>query len=113
MNEKREVNYIEKADSSQAQQPCRTAWPVCGGKLIEIRVKLQYSCCHTICETCCEGGRGKRNLADCGLFKQSFHVFHEFADGRIRTFESPPRIDCHMLDPIRDRLGLNTAHSIQ
>ncbi len=32
--------------------------PVCGGQLIEIRAKLQCSQCHTICETCCEGGRG-------------------------------------------------------
>ncbi len=32
--------------------------PVCGGVLIEIRAKLQCSQCHTICETCCEGGRG-------------------------------------------------------
>ncbi|MDA8745525.1 hypothetical protein N9N28_12905 [Rubripirellula amarantea] len=32
---------------------------VCGGRtLIEIRGKLQCSRCHTICETCCEGGRG-------------------------------------------------------
>ena len=28
------------------------------GELIEIRAKLQCSRCHTICETCCEGGRG-------------------------------------------------------
>ena len=34
--------------------PC----PVCDGELIEIRAKLQCSRCHTICETCCEGGRG-------------------------------------------------------
>lgn len=33
--------------------------PVCRGKtLIEIRGKLQCERCHTICETCCEGGRG-------------------------------------------------------
>jgi hypothetical protein len=31
--------------------------PVCRGQLIEIRGKLQCSQCHTICETCCEGGR--------------------------------------------------------
>ncbi len=37
---------------------CRPACPVCGGRLIEIRGKLQCSQCHTICETCCEGGRG-------------------------------------------------------
>jgi hypothetical protein len=34
------------------------ACPVCGGKLIEIRGKLQCSQCHTISETCCEGGPG-------------------------------------------------------
>ncbi len=32
--------------------------PVCrGNTLIEIRGKLQCERCHTICETCCEGGR--------------------------------------------------------
>jgi len=36
----------------------RPACPVCQGHLIEIRGKLQCSRCHTICETCCEGGRG-------------------------------------------------------
>lgn len=36
----------------------RCACPVCGGRLIEIRHKLQCERCHTICETCCEGGRG-------------------------------------------------------
>ena len=36
----------------------RAACPVCQGQLIEIRGKLQCSQCHTICETCCEGGRG-------------------------------------------------------
>ncbi len=44
---------------AQANQPVRRpACPVCGGTLIEIRQKLQCSQCHTICETCCEGGRG-------------------------------------------------------
>jgi hypothetical protein len=37
---------------------CRLACPVCGGALMEIRQKLQCAECHTICETCCEGGRG-------------------------------------------------------
>lgn len=41
-----------------AEPECRAACPVCGGTLIEIRMKLQCSRCHTICETCCEGGRG-------------------------------------------------------
>ncbi|WP_081613919.1 hypothetical protein [Rhodopirellula sallentina] len=34
------------------------ACPVCGGRLIDIRGKLQCTACHRICETCCEGGRG-------------------------------------------------------
>ncbi len=34
------------------------ACPVCGGHLIEIRQKWQCERCRTICETCCEGGRG-------------------------------------------------------
>jgi hypothetical protein len=38
--------------------PTRPACPACGGGLIEIRGKLQCAVCHTICETCCEGGRG-------------------------------------------------------
>ena len=32
--------------------------PVCGGQLVDIRHKLVCSQCHSICETCCEGGRG-------------------------------------------------------
>lgn len=39
-------------------QTQRAACPVCGGPLVEIRMKLQCAQCHTICETCCEGGRG-------------------------------------------------------
>jgi dihydrodipicolinate synthase/N-acetylneuraminate lyase len=35
--------------------PRRAACPVCGGKLVDIRGKLQCSQCHAICETCCEG----------------------------------------------------------
>jgi hypothetical protein len=31
---------------------------ICGGRLIEIRAKLVCERCHTIWETCCEGGRG-------------------------------------------------------
>ncbi len=34
----------------------RAGCPACGGRLIEIRGKLQCSQCHQICETCCEGG---------------------------------------------------------
>gem|GEM_PF-3213467 len=43
------------------QQPAHAlspACPACGGPLMEIRHKLQCVQCHTICETCCEGGRG-------------------------------------------------------
>jgi hypothetical protein len=37
---------------------CRSACPVCGGVLAEIRHKLHCTRCHAIVETCCEGGRG-------------------------------------------------------
>lgn len=40
------------------EQSGRRACPVCGGPLVEIRQKLQCSRCHSIVETCCEGGRG-------------------------------------------------------
>ncbi|MGE5195613.1 MAG: hypothetical protein ACM3U2_24230 [Deltaproteobacteria bacterium] len=42
----------------EAPNACRPACPVCGGPLFEIRAKRQCAQCHTICETCCEGGRG-------------------------------------------------------
>lgn len=35
----------------------RAACPVCGGTVTEIRAKLVCTNCHTICETCCDGGR--------------------------------------------------------
>jgi hypothetical protein len=43
-----------------ARQPetQRAACPVCGGPLVEIKQKLVCTVCRTICETCCEGGRG-------------------------------------------------------
>lgn len=50
MNQEHETNPQHKT--------CRPACPVCGGHLIEIRAKLQCERCHTICETCCEGGPG-------------------------------------------------------
>ncbi|MBM4005208.1 MAG: hypothetical protein FJ295_18280 [Planctomycetes bacterium] len=34
-----------------------TACPACGGSLREIRAKFVCERCHTICESCCEGGR--------------------------------------------------------
>lgn len=44
--------------SREAEPKAPAACPACGGRLIEIRAKLQCSRCRTICETCCEGGRG-------------------------------------------------------
>lgn len=49
---------MQKEEDKNDQLACQAACPVCGGQLIEIRAKLQCSRCHTICETCCEGGRG-------------------------------------------------------
>ena len=50
----------EAQRAAGSNQTCQTkpACPVCGGGLVEIRHKLQCSVCHSICETCCEGGRG-------------------------------------------------------
>ena len=48
----------EKEGERTETEPLRPSCPVCGGRLIEIRAKLQCSQCRTICETCCEGGRG-------------------------------------------------------
>ncbi|MEM6472587.1 MAG: transposase [Planctomycetota bacterium] len=46
---------IETSNGADGHRVC----PVCRGRtLIEIRGKLQCSRCRTICETCCEGGRG-------------------------------------------------------
>jgi hypothetical protein len=49
--------------SHQSSEHCDTngaapACPVCGAPLMEIKHKLQCTRCRTICETCCEGGRG-------------------------------------------------------
>ena len=44
--------------STRDSGPSRPACPACGGRLVEIRMKLQCSVCRTICETCCEGGPG-------------------------------------------------------
>ncbi|HEY2413207.1 MAG TPA: hypothetical protein VGI40_13235 [Pirellulaceae bacterium] len=37
---------------------CAAICQICGSRLIEIRAKLVCERCHTIWETCCEGGRG-------------------------------------------------------
>lgn len=49
---------LARRDAKNSSAICRPACPACHGRLIEIRGKLQCSICHTICETCCEGGRG-------------------------------------------------------
>jgi hypothetical protein len=49
---------MKKEADKNDHQSCCPVCPVCDGELIEIRAKLQCSRCHTICETCCEGGRG-------------------------------------------------------
>ena len=43
-------------DGDEVRSSPQPACPVCGGHLVEIRGKLVCSRCHTICETCCEGG---------------------------------------------------------
>ena len=49
----------EDQDFAPAELPPTTrACPVCGGRFVEVRAKLQCTRCRTICETCCEGGRG-------------------------------------------------------
>ncbi|HEU5116438.1 MAG TPA: hypothetical protein VFT74_07155 [Isosphaeraceae bacterium] len=45
-------------DRPSDSRPPKPSCPACGGRLIEVRAKLVCSRCHTICETCCEGGRG-------------------------------------------------------
>ena len=49
---------MHKDEDRNDQEARCSACPVCGGELIELRAKLQCARCHTICETCCEGGRG-------------------------------------------------------
>lgn len=47
-----------KKREPETSKPPQPVCPACGGELIEIRAELVCSRCHTICETCCEGGRG-------------------------------------------------------
>lgn len=51
-------SVAESQSCSAGQGTTLPVCPVCGGTLVDIRHKLQCSRCHTICETCCEGGRG-------------------------------------------------------
>ena len=57
-NNGRDGQSVNSAANKNVLDCGRPACPVCQGQLIEIRGKLQCSRCHTICETCCEGGRG-------------------------------------------------------
>jgi len=63
MNE-RDEQAASVSDDGTAQKPAadeqacaRPVCQICSGRLIEIRAKLQCERCHTIWETCCEGGR--------------------------------------------------------
>jgi len=51
------VTPPEGPTQQQQQLPPQPTCQLCGGRLIEIRAKLQCERCHTIWETCCEGGR--------------------------------------------------------
>lgn len=57
-----EPDHVNAAESKRRPaghiRPADPACPACGGRLTEIRAKLVCSICRTICETCCEGGRG-------------------------------------------------------
>lgn len=48
----------EGVAEERIERRCQPGCPVCGGSLVNIRQKLQCARCHTIVETCCEGGRG-------------------------------------------------------
>ena len=60
-----EFRVTKQTDGESAFESCRNVGahgsgvcPVCTSRsLVEIRGKLQCARCHTICETCCEGGR--------------------------------------------------------
>jgi hypothetical protein len=49
---------MRKDTGDREEKTPRRVCPVCRCELIEIRSKLQCPRCHTICESCCEGGRG-------------------------------------------------------
>ncbi len=56
-HDRQQQEAMESAERGEGGM-CGPACPVCGGELIDIRAKLVCARCHTICETCCEGGRG-------------------------------------------------------
>lgn len=47
----------DSPEEAEKREPPRAVCQLCYGRLIEIRGKLQCERCHTIWETCCEGGR--------------------------------------------------------
>jgi hypothetical protein len=62
MTERRSDGKTERGGDSKGQSAdhdlaANPGCQVCGGRLIEIRGKLQCERCHVIWETCCEGGR--------------------------------------------------------
>ncbi len=52
-----EVESESESPRDEAKSAHQPICQLCGGRLIEIRGKLQCERCHTIWETCCEGGR--------------------------------------------------------
>jgi hypothetical protein len=52
-----EVESPSELPAAESKSPSQPICQLCGGRLIEIRAKLQCERCHTIWETCCEGGR--------------------------------------------------------
>src|SRR5262249_775471 len=56
--EGRKPSAMSRSRSWDDGRLLRPACPACGGTLFESGGKLQCARCHTICETCCEGGRG-------------------------------------------------------
>jgi hypothetical protein len=52
-----EVESPSESPAAESKSPSQPICQLCGGRLIEIRAKLQCERCHTIWETCCEGGR--------------------------------------------------------
>jgi len=58
MNSRPQPDQDRPARPRDERESNKPACPVCGGSLIEQRGKLICSRCRTICETCCEGGRG-------------------------------------------------------
>lgn len=58
MSEGEETREPKSQTPPESSNDCRRmpVCPVCGGRLVAIRMKSQCERCHTIVETCCEGG---------------------------------------------------------